>query len=241
MSTPAPAAEAATPPARSRRARRVARVRRREERQADGRVRRAQAPTGRARCSPTSSASARRSWSSRRKMLANPYRLAEAQMNLWWDYMSLWQSSMLKMMGAPAEPDRRAGAGRQALQARGLARALPVRLHQAVVPDRRALAARPGRQRRGPATSTRRRRSTSSRASTSTRWRRRTSRSPIPKCSARRSPPAARTSCRGLQQPAGRHRARQRPAQDLDDRHQGVRARRQHRDHARARSCSRTT
>jgi len=38
------------------------------------------------------------------KMLANPYRLAEAQMNLWWDYMSLWQSSMLKMMGAHAEP-----------------------------------------------------------------------------------------------------------------------------------------
>ncbi|MEP6679646.1 MAG: class I poly(R)-hydroxyalkanoic acid synthase, partial [Betaproteobacteria bacterium] len=38
------------------------------------------------------------------KMLANPYKLAEAQMNLWWDYMSLWQSSMLKMMGAPAEP-----------------------------------------------------------------------------------------------------------------------------------------
>src|SRR5512134_2905458 len=33
------------------------------------------------------------------KILANPYRLAEAQMNLWWDYMSLWQSSMLKMMG----------------------------------------------------------------------------------------------------------------------------------------------
>jgi len=38
------------------------------------------------------------------KMLANPYKLAEAQMNLWWDYMGLWQSSMLKMMGAPAEP-----------------------------------------------------------------------------------------------------------------------------------------
>jgi len=38
------------------------------------------------------------------KMLANPYKLAEAQMNLWWDYMGLWQSSMLKMMGAPADP-----------------------------------------------------------------------------------------------------------------------------------------
>jgi polyhydroxyalkanoate synthase len=38
------------------------------------------------------------------KMLANPAKLAEAQMNLWWDYMSLWQSSVLKMLGAPAEP-----------------------------------------------------------------------------------------------------------------------------------------
>ena len=38
------------------------------------------------------------------KMLANPYKLAEAQMNLWWDYMSLWQASTLKMMGAPMQP-----------------------------------------------------------------------------------------------------------------------------------------
>src|SRR5689334_3778798 len=38
------------------------------------------------------------------KLLSNPYRLAEAQLNLWWDYMSLWQSSMLRMIGAPAEP-----------------------------------------------------------------------------------------------------------------------------------------
>ncbi|HZQ62782.1 MAG TPA: class I poly(R)-hydroxyalkanoic acid synthase, partial [Casimicrobiaceae bacterium] len=38
------------------------------------------------------------------KMLANPYRIAEAQMNLWWDYMTLWQNSTLKMLGAPAQP-----------------------------------------------------------------------------------------------------------------------------------------
>jgi poly[(R)-3-hydroxyalkanoate] polymerase subunit PhaC len=38
------------------------------------------------------------------KLLANPYRLAEAQMSLWRDYMNLWQASMLKMIGAPAEP-----------------------------------------------------------------------------------------------------------------------------------------
>ncbi len=36
----------------------------------------------------------------------------------------------------------------------------------------------------------------------------------------------------GSAQPARRHRARQRPAQDLDDGRQGVRAWRQHRDHA---------
>ena len=38
------------------------------------------------------------------KMLTNPVRLAEGQMNLWRDYMSLWQSSMLRMIGAPALP-----------------------------------------------------------------------------------------------------------------------------------------
>ncbi|MGH8712738.1 MAG: PHA/PHB synthase family protein [Casimicrobiaceae bacterium] len=48
------------------------------------------------------------------KMLANPYRLAETQMNLWWDYSALWQSSMLKLVGRspapvvePAQGDRR--------------------------------------------------------------------------------------------------------------------------------------
>src|SRR6266536_2744433 len=34
----------------------------------------------------------------------DPVALAESQMNLWWDYMSLWQSSLFRMMGAPAEP-----------------------------------------------------------------------------------------------------------------------------------------
>ena len=38
------------------------------------------------------------------KMLANPYRLAETQMNLWWNYMSLWQASTMKLLGAAAEP-----------------------------------------------------------------------------------------------------------------------------------------
>ncbi|MCC6780471.1 MAG: class I poly(R)-hydroxyalkanoic acid synthase, partial [Hyphomicrobiales bacterium] len=38
------------------------------------------------------------------KMLANPWKLAETQMNLWWDYMNLWQSSTMKLMGLQAPP-----------------------------------------------------------------------------------------------------------------------------------------
>ena len=38
------------------------------------------------------------------KMLSNPYRLAETQMNLWWEYSALWQSSMLKLMGQSTSP-----------------------------------------------------------------------------------------------------------------------------------------
>jgi len=38
------------------------------------------------------------------KMMANPYKLAEAQMTLWWEYMNLWQNSTLKLLGAPAGP-----------------------------------------------------------------------------------------------------------------------------------------
>src|SRR6202521_4328103 len=38
------------------------------------------------------------------KMLSNPYRLAETQMNLWWEYSALWQSSMLKLMGQSPAP-----------------------------------------------------------------------------------------------------------------------------------------
>jgi polyhydroxyalkanoate synthase len=38
------------------------------------------------------------------KMLANPYKLAQAQMNLVWDYFSLWQHSTLRLMGMNAAP-----------------------------------------------------------------------------------------------------------------------------------------
>ena len=48
------------------------------------------------------------------KLLANPYKLAQAQMSLMWDYFSLWQHSMMRFSGiqgapiaAPAKGDNR--------------------------------------------------------------------------------------------------------------------------------------
>ncbi|MGE5169460.1 MAG: PHA/PHB synthase family protein [Rudaea sp.] len=38
------------------------------------------------------------------KMLTNPARIVEAQLNLWRDYMNLWQHAMLRAMGAPGMP-----------------------------------------------------------------------------------------------------------------------------------------
>ena len=38
------------------------------------------------------------------KLLANPYKLAQAQMNLVWDYFSLWQRSMMRVAGLSASP-----------------------------------------------------------------------------------------------------------------------------------------
>jgi polyhydroxyalkanoate synthase len=38
------------------------------------------------------------------RLLTNPYRLAQAQMNLVWDYFSLWQHSMLRFAGMNAAP-----------------------------------------------------------------------------------------------------------------------------------------
>ena len=48
------------------------------------------------------------------KLLSNPYLLAQTQLNLLWDYSALWQSSMLKLLGQspapvvePAKSDKR--------------------------------------------------------------------------------------------------------------------------------------
>ncbi|HEX9465897.1 MAG TPA: class I poly(R)-hydroxyalkanoic acid synthase [Alphaproteobacteria bacterium] len=38
------------------------------------------------------------------RIMANPMKLVQAQMSLWSDYMSLWQSTARKMLGEPSEP-----------------------------------------------------------------------------------------------------------------------------------------
>jgi len=38
------------------------------------------------------------------RLLANPVKLAQAQMNMMWDYFSLWQHSTMKMLGVPLNP-----------------------------------------------------------------------------------------------------------------------------------------
>src|SRR5574343_1873969 len=35
------------------------------------------------------------------RLMANPYKMAQTQRNMMWDYFSLWQGSMMKMMGMP--------------------------------------------------------------------------------------------------------------------------------------------
>ena len=49
-------------------------------------------------------------------MLYQPVRSAQAQMNLVWDYFSLWQHSMMRFAGVTPRPVAAPGEGRQALQ-----------------------------------------------------------------------------------------------------------------------------
>ena len=157
----------------------------------------------------------------------------KSQMNLWWDYMSLWQASMLQADGrAPRRrsPSRRKGDKR--FKHEDWHEHFLFDYIKQTLPDHRALAAR--------------RRSAASRAcdehdeeegrllhapvhrrAGAVEFRADQSGS-VPRDGRDRRPEPRQ----GPQQPARRHRARQRPAQDLDDRPEGVRARRQHRDHA---------
>ena len=239
MSAAAPAAAPSpmprpTAPARRLRpgrARRFARLRRREGREADERVREPQrrqaalARDRRARRRP-------RVHGARREPARQP---GEARRGADEPVVGLHEP-VAELDAAHARrgrrPDRHAGQGRQALPPRRVAGALPVRLREAVVPDHRALDARPGRERRGPARADaqedRLLHAPVHRRDGAVELRADQSRG-VPRDGRHRRPePRARP-----QQPARRHRARQRPAAHLDDRHEGVRARREHRDDAR--------
>jgi polyhydroxyalkanoate synthase subunit PhaC len=37
------------------------------------------------------------------RLMANPYKMAQTQMNMMWDYFSLWQNTSMKMMGMPVQ------------------------------------------------------------------------------------------------------------------------------------------
>src|SRR5260370_1107004 len=50
------------------------------------------------------------------KMMADPNRLVQAQMELWQQYMKLWQATAQRMMGQPGEPGAEPGKGRLAIR-----------------------------------------------------------------------------------------------------------------------------
>ena len=165
-------------------------------------------------------------------MLANPYRMAETQMNLWWNYMNLWQASTIKLLGGAPDPVASPGKGDKRFRHEDWEQNFlfdyikQSYLIAAEEPARRR------RQRRGPrrrdeaqgqllhAAIHRRARAVEFRVDQS---------GGVPRDDRhRRAEPR-----QGPQQSPRRHRARQRPAQDLDDGPEGLRARRQHRHHAR--------
>jgi polyhydroxyalkanoate synthase len=95
---------------RSRRARRIAAQRSGEERESDRRLRRAPGESGKSLVADELGIG-KAFMELAAKMLANPYRLAESQMNLWWNYMNLWQSSTIKLLGGAPEPVATPGKG----------------------------------------------------------------------------------------------------------------------------------
>ena len=146
-------------------------------------------------------------------MAAHPAVVMEAQFQLWRDYMGLWETHRAPHAGRRSRAGGRAGRRRQALQGQGLAGKPDLRLHQAELSADRELDAGHGRQ--GRTASRRRRRrsaSTSTPSSSPTRSRRPISCSPIPKCCARRCSRNGENLVKGLEQSAGRYRARRGPA-----------------------------
>ena len=167
------------------------------------------------------------------RLMLRPDQLVQAHARLWQDYLTLWHHTAQRMLGQAAEPviepakdDRRFKS--EAWQDPRL------RLHQAGLPAQRALPADDAV--RGSRAWTRAREaagSTSTPASSSTRS--------SPSNFALTNPEVLRGHRRerrqnlvkGLREPARRPRARPGQAQGQDDGHRGVRARPEHRDHAR--------
>ena len=159
------------------------------------------------------------------KLLADPMALGRAQMNMYFDYLRLWQSSWLKLLGQTAEPVAAPREGDNRFKDEDWQDELPLRLHQAVLPHRRAPHPRRRVGRRGPARTSRRGRSTSSPASTSTRS--------SPSNFALTNPQVLRETVefgrhqpgQGPEEPARGPRRRRRAAAHQDDRREGLQAR----------------
>ena len=165
-------------------------------------------------------------------MFANPAKLAESHIALWQHYAALWQSSMMRAWGAQAAPIAEPAKGDKRFRHEGwqdhflfdyikqsyLIAARWLHENVASVEGLDEHDEAEGRLLHAPVH--RRARAVELRADQS--------RGVQGDDRDRRPEPR-----QGPQQPARRHRARQRAAAHLDDRREGVRARRQHRDDAR--------
>ena len=164
------------------------------------------------------------------KLIANPTKLMEAQVNLWRDYMTLWQNTTRRWLGAEAEPVAEPHAEDRRFKDPSWDENAALRLHQAVLSPVRALdPERPCARSTGSTTRPRKKVDFYTRQFVDAM-------APSnfvltnPEVLARhRSRPAARTWSRGSEQPAGGPRARQGQAAHQDDRHGRVQARREHR------------
>ena len=83
------------------------------------------------------------------RMLADPNQLLQAQMELWGQYMKLWQVTAQRMMGQPVEPVAEPAKGDKRFADPAWRDEVGVRLPQAVLPADRALAAGHGQGGRG--------------------------------------------------------------------------------------------
>ena len=173
------------------------------------------------------------------RLMADPAALVQAQLTLWQDYLRLWQSTSQRLLGQPVAPVAAPERRRPPLPRSGLGRQ---RASSTSSSSRTCLTSRwlvstvnqlDGR-RRQDAAEDRLLHAPVRRCDGAVELRRDQPRGAAHHARDRRREPAARP-----QQPARRPGPRQRQARDHDDRSRRLRARREHRAHARARWCSR--